>query len=259
MTQYSLCWKVWIMSNHWIVDWITGLDCGLDHWTGLWTGLLDWIVDWPVCRVTLKVGMRKLEMENEEMRKWEEGQFSKLLAFLFLQSSNVMRVIYWEIIYALQLAPKGYAKVLHHDLQASSMYFTFGTLFLIPTLSESWRSFWIWVSSPSMARIVHVADCSRKPKCIFNFSAANYYLKLHKALDKGCSAWNQTILQGITSSYIWVHISLSTPPSANMCLLMQTHVIPRSVPQNSGSENTHWPTNKNHFYSHSCTLCNQYC
>ena len=40
------------------------------------------------------------------------------------------------------------------------------------------RNPWIWVSPPSMLRKMHVANCSRKPKCIFSFSTANYYLKL---------------------------------------------------------------------------------
>ena len=31
-----------------------------------------------------------------------------------------------------------------------------------------------------MPRKLHVADCSRKTKYIFTFSAANYYLKLRK-------------------------------------------------------------------------------
>ena len=38
----------------------------------------------------------------------------------------------------------------------------------------------MWVSSPSMPRKLKVDDCSRKPKYIFSFSAANYSLKLHK-------------------------------------------------------------------------------
>ena len=37
-----------------------------------------------------------------------------------------------------------------------------------------------WVSSPSIPRKLHVADCSRKPKYMFSFSAENYSLKLHK-------------------------------------------------------------------------------
>ena len=31
-----------------------------------------------------------------------------------------------------------------------------------------------------MLRKLHVGDCSRKPKYMFSFSAANYSLKLHK-------------------------------------------------------------------------------
>ena len=31
-----------------------------------------------------------------------------------------------------------------------------------------------------LTRKLHVGDCSRKPKCIFSFSAVNYYLKPHK-------------------------------------------------------------------------------
>ena len=42
------------------------------------------------------------------------------------------------------------------------------------------RNPWVWVSSPSMLRKLHVVDCSRKPKYMFSFSTANYSLKLHK-------------------------------------------------------------------------------
>ena len=40
------------------------------------------------------------------------------------------------------------------------------------------------VSSPSMPRKLHVADCSRKSKYMFSFSAANYSLELHKKHSK---------------------------------------------------------------------------
>ena len=50
----------------------------------------------------------------------------------------------------------------------------------IPTLSESWTNSWIWVSSPSTPRKLHVTDCSRKPKYMFSFSTANYSEGLHK-------------------------------------------------------------------------------
>ena len=36
------------------------------------------------------------------------------------------------------------------------------------------------MSSPSLPRKLPAADCSRKPKYMFSFSAANYSLKLHK-------------------------------------------------------------------------------
>ena len=52
----------------------------------------------------------------------------------------------------------------------------------------------------SMPRKLHVADCSRKPKYMFSFSVANYSKTAQKTLNKGCSAWNQTISLGITSS-----------------------------------------------------------
>ena len=53
---------------------------------------------------------------------------------------------------------------------------------------NAWNIFVLRVEHPyivrksalSMLRKLHVDDCSRKPKYMFSFSAANYSLKLHK-------------------------------------------------------------------------------
>ena len=50
----------------------------------------------------------------------------------------------------------------------------------MPTLSESQRNPWIWVSSPTMPRKLHVDDCSRKPKYTLSFSTAK---KVHGVLS----------------------------------------------------------------------------
>ena len=75
---------------------------------------------------------------------------------------------------------------------------------------------WIEASSPSMPKKLQVADCTRKPKYMFSFSVANYSKTVQKALNKGCSTWNQTISLGITSSYCWVHMWVCPTPPVNV-------------------------------------------
>ena len=70
-----------------------------------------------------------------------------------------------------------------------------------------------------MPRKLHVDDCSRKPKYMFCFSAANYTLKL-KALNKAAAHGIRWISLNITSSDCWVHVSLSYPP------LVASHKMP---------------------------------
>ena len=106
----------------------------------------------------------------------------------------------------------------------------------IPTLSESSTNSWIWVSSPSTR-----PDCSRKPKCIFSFSVANYSLKLHKKHSiKDCSACNQTISLGITSSDLSAH-ELVLPQPDNIKLPISSEaegsIAPRFPHALQGREN----------------------
>ena len=61
-----------------------------------------------------------------------------------------------------------------------------------------------------MPRKLHAADCSRKPKYMFSFSAANYSLKLHKKYSIEAAAYGI-----ITRHYIIRYLSareLVLPP-----------------------------------------------
>ena len=113
--------------------------------------------------------MRNGKWGNEETGKWGNGEMRRrYIAFhsancwhfvttvikgksmsmhALIESSLVPRLLqrkwawgrgYQEIIFAWQLAPKGYATALHHSLQANSMYkfFTFGSLLAISWIYE---------------------------------------------------------------------------------------------------------------------------
>ena len=91
---------------------------------------------------------RKLPLINlanlkVEVRDWEEGTLhstQQTADVLLLQSSNeqvnVHACTHWEII--LQLAPKGYATALHHNLQARSMYYVLHCRQLVSFLEVCW-------------------------------------------------------------------------------------------------------------------------
>ena len=82
---------------------------------------------------------------NEEMRKWEENtlHFTQQFCFCSHQGKvNVHACTHWEINFAWQLAPKGYAMALHHSVHANSVYkfFTFESL-----LAISWNLLNLWI------------------------------------------------------------------------------------------------------------------
>ena len=95
--------------------------------------------DWPLQAFGASPRMGHSKSRNEEMRneKWE------IIRFCSHQGKvNGHVCTHWEIIFAEQLAPKGYPTALHHSLQANSMYnfFTFGSL-----LAISWILLNLWI------------------------------------------------------------------------------------------------------------------